>query len=1023
MLLCLLLLGSPLPVPAARPAAAPPLLPTQSGPDEEYQFLVGLAEKGMNELVVKEATRFLASYPRHAKAPLARYRLALALFDLGDLEGAAPHFERLAGSAGFEFAPECSIRLGQCRLAAGDLGGAAAAFTAVLESEAEYLHLPARFLLAESRFRAGDWSSAQEGYLQVLAAPDHEAYDREARYGAAWCAFRQEDFAATVERTLEFERLHPDDELLPELRFLRGEALLAAGDAAAALDAYRSVEGGPFADAALRGAGFAASRLDDPAQAAAWFGRLVEEFPDSSFRAEAALQQGIHLLRAGDAPGALAVLASGQAGDGAEALYWLGMAEAANGRHEDALVSFDRALRAEPGRELAGRIQTARGDSLYELGRLDQAAEAYRMAESDYALQAAAVASLNDGRAEEAAAIAGRLLEEYPDSRYLPAVRLVLGEALLRLDRPAEAEPAFAAALEALERPADRARALSRLGWCRYLQGDPAGAAAFFARVVEEYPDSVEVEEAAYMEGRSRSEAGDEAGARSAWSRYLDRFPEGARVSEVMFRLGRMATGSEGLARLEELVARHGGSAEAPKALYELGQRLYDEGRVDEAAAKFTELLNSWPRHALAPAAGYALAWCRYDQDRPEEAQALLPEVAAAAAAAGDADLQRSALELLVWAAQAAGDADAAFAALTDYARAGADEAGLAAASRTAAAARRDAGDPRAAADLLAATRDRLEDPALRAGLEVERCYLLLDAGDPEAAEAAVRAALDLTSEDPTAAEAAFFVGEAWFEAGEDVRAARLYTAAAAVPDCPVADRALYKLGYAELRSDRPEPAAAAFARLISEHPTSELVGESLFLQGEALFRLGRYPEAIEPLRRLRAELPQHEAMDRCLFRLGLALCQVESWQEAADVLAELARRYPDFANGVEGELWRGRALAALDQDRAARQAFERVLARDRGVLAARARLGLGKLALASEDLEGALSEFLKVAVLYAHDDEVAEGLWYAGLCLERLGDADRAAEQYREILRNHSDTPFAARAGDRLRELESSPR
>jgi TolA-binding protein len=206
----------------------------------------------------------------------------------------------------------------------------------------------------------------------------------------------------------------------------------------------------------------------------------------------------------------------------------------------------------------------------------------------------------------------------------------------------------------------------------------------------------------------------------------------------------------------------------------------------------------------------------------------------------------------------------------------------------------------------------------------------------------------------------------------------------------------------------------------VDEHPEHELVGEALFLLGESHFRQESWREAAQALERLRRDSPEHQVMPKALFRLGIALVELERWAEAADALSELARRHPEFENRVEGELWRGKALAAQGKHTAARQAFERVIADDRGELAAEARLGLGALHEARDQLEEALSEYLKVALLYAHDDKVAEALFRAGSCLERLGDLEKASLQYRELLDEHEDSPFAERARERLRALRS---
>ena len=174
----------------------------------------------------------------------------------------------------------------------------------------------------------------------------------------------------------------------------------------------------------------------------------------------------------------------------------------------------------------------------------------------------------------------------------------------------------------------------------------------------------------------------------------------------------------------------------------------------------------------------------------------------------------------------------------------------------------------------------------------------------------------------------------------------------------------------------------------------------------------------MEPLARLTREQPAHAAADKAYFRLGLALAQLERWKESEAALAELARRAPGFELASEADLWRGRALAALGDRRAAQAAFERVVARDKTVLAARARIGIGRLALDAGSAEEALAEFLKVALLYADPEEVSEALYLAGNALEQMGDVDKARAQYRELVEKHPATAAAARARGRLGEL-----
>ena len=317
-----------------------------------------------------------------------------------------------------------------------------------------------------------------------------------------------------------------------------------------------------------------------------------------------------------------------------------------------------------------------------------------------------------------------------------------------------------------------------------------------------------------------------------------------------------------------------------------------------------------------APAARYGLAWCRHQSGAHAEAAAGLRELLRADP---PEELRLAALELGVWAEEAAGDADAAAAAWRALAAAGREDGPLFEAAQVAARGLLAAGRPDDAQALYLELLQRVRDREVALGALVERTWIALDQGRRDEAESQVRAALELSADSGQVAEAAFFVGEAHYDAGEDARAAALYRVASSARESTVADKALYKEGFARLRAADPAGAAECFAGLVEEHGASELWGEGLFLLGESLFRLGRFAEAVAPLERLRSEAPRHAVMPKALFRLGLSLGQVQRWKDAEAALSELARSAPDFEQLAEAELWRGRALANLGNRRAAR--------------------------------------------------------------------------------------------------------
>jgi len=996
--------------------------PVAAGPrpddgDDQYRLLVGLVDKGLYELAAKEAEVFLRRFGGHPKAPLARYRLATAQFELGRLADAAESYRPLAASEGFEYRAESAFRLGQCELSRESLDAAAKAFETVLALDQAYLIASATFFLGETEFRRGKLERARSRYEEVLREHRQSEYVPAARRGLVWCAWQARDLGTTVTNARSYLQRHADDAGADEVRVLLGEALLEDGRADEALAAFGQVRTADFRDAQRRGAGFAYAAKGEHAKAADEFRALVEEHPKSRFAAEARLQQGIQLLRAGDAKASLAALKEAARSEDAEVLYWFAQAQKADDQAQAALRTLDRALQSRPAQALVTRIHVARGDVLSALGRTREALTAYESGGSDYALYAAAVAALSGHDAGSAARLADTLLRAHPDSSYRTKALIVLGEAQFEAGNHGESRAAFEHVLASSESAAERAQANSRIGWCHYLTGDLSGAAQRFRRLVEEHPNEPAAEEGLYMLGRVLAESSRPDEASQVNALYLRRHPQGEHADEVLFSTARAGGRPDGIRTLEKLLAEHGESELVPRALLELADLLSKTGDHAAAARSYELLLGHAGAKELVHQARYGLGWCRYQAGDFAASAGLLAEVGGASGAAPE--VREAAWELCIWAAAKAGDARSAQEAWRRFARSSNDETRELEGARTVVAAWRTAGRPvegqRVLDELLAATQDQ----GVALAVLVEGVYLALEQGETDRAEAQVEVARRRSAQSPEVAEAAFFVAEARFTAGDDGRAIALYELAAS-DQSPVRTKALYKLGFARMRTGDHAAAARAFGAVADGDRADELWGESLFLQGEALYRQGEMRRAADAFERLKREAPRHEVRPKALFRLGLAYGELGRWEECEAALTLLARETPEFSNLNEAELWRGRALAAGNKRRAARQAFERVVANDEGELAARARLGLGRLLEDEGRTEDALAEYFKVAFLYAHEEEVAEALYRAGTCLETLGDAVKAREQYREVVERHPRAGFAEQARKGLERLRS---
>lgn len=1016
------------------PLFASPALPAapvvQDEGDEEANFIAGIAKRGLHEMVVRESRRFLQKRPGHKRASTVRYRLADALYEMDRKAEALSEYKELDKVAGFEQAAEVKFRLGQCSLASGKPSEAAEYFRATVQGKADYLKVPAAYLMGEALFQAGDFPAARGAYAAVLTGGDAaKDYARDARYGIAWSAWKAEDMDGTVKAATEFLRAHPKDEQAGELAFLAAEANLAADRPEQALQWYDRVKSGERQGAAMRGAAFAEAARGNHAAAAQRFRGYLQAFPKGEFAAEASLQEGVQLVSAKRFAEAVAVFTKKGAPVDAQWRYWQSMAHAGAKQHEQALAAAQDGLKRRPDEALTARLNVAAGDALFELGRADEAARLYESSGSAYALHAAAVARLNAGDVDEAARLAQSLLAgpcREPGSAYRADALLTRAEALFRQEKYKECEPVLrtlkaeaspgrgGAPAATPAGPEILARADSRLAWCRWYAGEHAVAKDLFIALAKNSAASVaERQEAAFMSGRAALELDQEPVAKSWFENYLRAAPDGPFAAEATLRLARLTGGAEGAKLFERLATAFPNSELAAAGLSELAERRIAAGDTKGAAEAYDALLKRFPEDDLALNAAYGLGWARYQLG--DFAAASQPLWSVASKAGGDPRLRTASLELLVWVESGAERPLESLRAFEGLRAAIDDDERIVAAARVVDGALMKAGEKDRRAKLWRDVSAEVKGPAAVAAAKVEQGFTQLDAGNIEAAARLAVAARQADPKNPQAAELLFFIGEAYFKAEDDAKAAPLYTAAAESGSDEVAERALYKAGFSLLRRGDNAPAAASFGKVVERFPNGALAPESMFLAGEALYRDGQDKESVAWLRRMLKTAPGHASRAKALFRLGIAEGRLENWRGSADALTELVAKTPDFQSVVEAELWRGRALSRLDERRAARQSLSRVVEKDKGILSAQARIELGRLSEKENDAEAAISEYLKVAVLYGHADECAEALVRGGDVLARTGEAEGAKAQYEEAVNKYPKTEWAAEARKRL--------
>jgi tetratricopeptide (TPR) repeat protein len=167
---------------------------------------------------------------------------------------------------------------------------------------------------------------------------------------------------------------------------------------------------------------------------------------------------------------------------------------------------------------------------------------------------------------------------------------------------------------------------------------------------------------------------------------------------------------------------------------------------------------------------------------------------------------------------------------------------------------------------------------------------------------------------------------------------------------------------------------------------------------------------------------PQHQLRPRAEVRAGQCCLALEKWPEAVRWFTT-ARARPkldkvdlpvvDHGLGV-GYQMTGRHDSAI-------QAFQRVAGQYEGARAAECQFRIAQCRVALGDTSGAVGAYLKVSILHEDPEWVPRSLFEAAsLCL-KAGQKARAARVFKELVKDHPDSPWTPKARKRLAALASS--
>jgi len=305
------------------------------------------------------------------------------------------------------------------------------------------------------------------------------------------------------------------------------------------------------------------------------------------------------------------------------------------------------------------------------------------------------------------------------------------------------------------------------------------------------------------------------------------------------------------------------------------------------------------------------------------------------------------------------------------------------------------------------------KDPELAGELAYQRALARAAAGDRAGMARRLEELLERAPEAARAGEASYLLGLYHFEREDLERAIERLSAAVQHPLPPaIAAQARLRLAMAWQQKGDPNEAVRLFLENVRQGGGGEIPDQLLLWVGHHCLEQLRFDEALESFRPLfeRAAQPamkQGAALGLAYAEIGMAQYDLARGHLVQAVEIE-ARNQP----GVEGNLALGDLyLRQLDQADAAAACYRSALeaaASEWPRLAARARLGLGRAALAAGNPAEAARQYLAVAVLYDDPELTPQALLDAGKAFLQAGDEPHAREAFGELRERFPDSAQA---------------
>ncbi len=259
----------------------------------------------------------------------------------------------------------------------------------------------------------------------------------------------------------------------------------------------------------------------------------------------------------------------------------------------------------------------------------------------------------------------------------------------------------------------------------------------------------------------------------------------------------------------------------------------------------------------------------------------------------------------------------------------------------------------------------------------------------------------------------------------QDTEATRRWLAALTADRKRAADfwaHAWFLRGQLAGREGKWSEVAAAMEEVLASQPARELQWAAGYWKAEAAFRQQQWESADQTLASLAEELrsgPAPSWRARVDLRRAQIAAHRQEWNAALKAVQQYKQDYGAESEADEIAYLEGRCRLGQGQFQEARQAWERAIEQAepaRNETAAMSQWMIGESYFMQRRYDDAIRAYLRVEALYGYRKWQAAGLLQAGKCYEMKGQWDDAIGLYRQLLDTYPETPHRDEADRRLR-------